>query len=1094
VRQRWFTVASIILACVLAPAAASAGVGTISTFAGSPVFGPVSATSLGVAGGVAGATVDGTPYDYVATGTVVRRIDSATGIEQVVAGDGGVGSSPSGTPALEASIVNDSVGVDAAGDIAILVSGNKVVFIPAASGTYFGETMTGGDAYILPALASSQAGAMAMNPQGDIAVANTSGFVGVLSIDTDTVTKVSGTGSGGTPPEGSLNNPAVAIDGAGDVAYAAGNGPQVAFVPKVAGTGLGQYTTTGSNPDVLVDVANHGTGTGFPATPLGDDGPATAASTAGPTSLAFDSSGDLLIADDGNRRVRFVADHTCSSACPFALPGTNAGYIYTVAGDGITGSTTVVPAAGTSATSDSFSPFTIGTDSSGNLLITAGLGVVTVSVSSDEVDPVAGNGTVAFSGDETPGAGAQLADAQWVATDPAGDVAIVDGDDQRIRFIPASEGEFYDQSMKAGDIYTVAGNGIPQIPQIPMGGGGDGGSATAPGATFSTFDDNSGIALDSSGDLVISDPANNSIRFVPAQNGTYYGQSMTAGDVYTIGSSASGVKDPQDVAVDAAGNVYIANAGSTDVIGIAPSGMTFPVDPLSFSPEGIAVDAAGDLAVSGENKIGFIPAAPGNYFGQSSLTQGDIYTIAGDGTQGDSGDGAAATSAELDTPEGLAFDRVGDIVIAQHGSSPFFNDYTDDAVRFLPASTGTFYGQSMAEGDIYTLAGGPIGGFSGDGGPAIDAKLAEPDAVAMALGEDVLIADSANARVRVITGSVPTATTGAAGTATAVSDTVNGSVNAQGRPIGYHFEYGTTTAYEASQPVPDQSVGSDHSEHPESQTLENLSPGTTYHYRIVATYDEAGATISVPGADATFTTERLPISVLGNSGTGSTGSTTSTSTSTSTGSSTGSSAGVASTPKAIEQLLLGCSGSPVVLNDVYIQGGHVEISGSAAKNLIGRKVKILFNEGKPVATATVGANGQYATTAPLPPAKIRDNPTTRYTAEIGKLRSLHLKLLRRLLLESLKASGTTVTLTGQVTPPLTKPIATVTVEQQLECGKPTAVKTFTPSASGRFDVTLTVPANAKAAIFRLTTKVAANKRSVKHGFTTFSLPLPVALG
>ena len=211
-------------------------------------------------------------------------------------------------------------------------------------------------------------------------------------------------------------------------------------------------------------------------------------------------------------------------------------------------------------------------------------------------------------------------------------------------------------------------------------------------------------------------------------------------------------------------------------------------------------------------------------------------------------------------------------------------------------------------------------------------------------------------------------------------------------------------------------------------------------------------------------------------------------------SSTGTSTSVATSPKAVEELLNGCSGSPLVLNDVYIQGTHVEIRGSAAKSYVGKKVKILFNEGKQVATATVETNGQYTTTAPLPPAKIRDNLDTRYTAEIGKLRSLHLKLVRRLLLEPLKASGTTVTLTGEVTPPLTKPVAPVTVEQQLECGKTTVVKTFTPSASGRFDITVTVPANAKAAIFRLTSKVAANKHSVTHGFTTFSLPLPVALG
>ena len=202
----------------------------------------------------------------------------------------------------------------------------------------------------------------------------------------------------------------------------------------------------------------------------------------------------------------------------------------------------------------------------------------------------------------------------------------------------------------------------------------------------------------------------------------------------------------------------------------------------------------------------------------------------------------------------------------------------------------------------------------------------------------------------------------------------------------------------------------------------------------------------------------------------------------------------ATSPKAVEELLNGCSGSPLVLNDVYIQGSHVEIRGSATKSYVGKKVKIVFNEGKQVASATVEANGQYTTTAPLPPTKIRDNLDTRYTAEIGKLRSLHLKLVRRLLLEPLKASGTTVTLTGEVTPPLTKPVAPVTVEQQLECGKTTVAKTFTPSASGRFDITVTVPANAKAAIFRLTSKVAANKHSVTHGFTTFSLPLPVALG
>jgi hypothetical protein len=206
-------------------------------------------------------------------------------------------------------------------------------------------------------------------------------------------------------------------------------------------------------------------------------------------------------------------------------------------------------------------------------------------------------------------------------------------------------------------------------------------------------------------------------------------------------------------------------------------------------------------------------------------------------------------------------------------------------------------------------------------------------------------------------------------------------------------------------------------------------------------------------------------------------------------------AGIASTPKAIEELRLGCSNAQLVLNDVYIHGSRVLLGGSAAASLDGKKVRILFGaKNKQVATATVGADGEFTTTAPLPPAKLRESADTRYTAAIGKLRSLRLKLTRRLLLEAPKATGTTVTLSGQVTLPLTKPIAPVIVEQQLECGKTTIAKTFTPAASGRFRITLTVPANAKAAIYRLKSDVAANAHATKHGFATFSLPLPVALG
>jgi hypothetical protein len=339
------------------------------------------------------------------------------------------------------------------------------------------------------------------------------------------------------------------------------------------------------------------------------------------------------------------------------------------------------------------------------------------------------------------------------------------------------------------------------------------------------------------------------------------------------------------------------------------------------------------------------------------------------------------------------------------------------------------------------------------------------------------------------TAEPPVATTEAASAVAQTSATLNATVNPEGSALEEcFFEYGPTTSYgstAACGSLPGGAVPVT-----VSAAIGGLSAGQTYHFRIVA----KSAAGSNAGSDMTLETS-APTASSGNT----TGGGSSAGTGPSVGSAAttggGSSEGVASTPKATEELLLGCTGSQLVLNDVYVRGNRVAIAGSAAKSLVGKKVKILFGSAnKQVATATVLANGEYSTTAPLPPARIREATTTRYTAQVGGLRSLHLKLTRRLLLEPPKAAGTTVTLAGQVTLPLTKPIAPIVVEQQLQCGKIKIVKSFTPPASGRFQISLTVPANAKAGIFRLTSKVAVNAHSVKHGFTTFSLPLPVAIG
>src|SRR5579875_1533107 len=108
------------------------------------------------------------------------------------------------------------------------------------------------------------------------------------------------------------------------------------------------------------------------------------------------------------------------------------------------------------------------------------------------------------------------------------------------------------------------------------------------------------------------------------------------------------------------------------------------------------------------------------------MTKGDIYTIAGNGNYGYSGDGEPATDAELADPEGVAVDPGGDLLIA---------DTNNNVVRLVAASScsrGCPYGlSSMTKGDIYTIAGNRNYGYSGDGEPATAAELAGPGGVAV---------------------------------------------------------------------------------------------------------------------------------------------------------------------------------------------------------------------------------------------------------------------------------------------------------------------------------------------------------------------------
>ena len=258
--------------------------------------------------------------------------------------------------------------------------------------------------------------------------------------------------------------------------------------------------------------------------------------------------------------------------------------------------------------------------------------------------------------------------------------------------------------MTAGDIYTVAGDG-------QLGFSGDGGPATA--AELSTP---SGVAVDAAGNVVIADSGNSRVRVVAEHTGTFYGQAMTAGDIYTVAGDGPGG-------------------------GFGGDGGPATAAALNF-PAGITVDAAGNLVIADEfnNRVRVVAEHTGTFYGQA-MTAGDIYTVAGDGTDGYSGDGGPATAAALSRFRAVAVDGAGNLLIA---------DTDNNRVRVVAEGTGSFYGQAMTAGDIYTVAGDGTAGFSGDGGAAAAARLHGPKGVTVDGAGNLVIADEVNDRVRVV--------------------------------------------------------------------------------------------------------------------------------------------------------------------------------------------------------------------------------------------------------------------------------------------------------------------------------------------------------
>ncbi len=638
-----------------------------------------------------GVAVDGAGNVYIADNlnSRIRRVD-AHGNIATVAGTGTRGFSGDGGPATAAQLFSPhGVAADRAGNLYIADRNNSRIRRVDAHGnisTVAGTEKDGfsGDGGPATAARLSFPLDVAVDGAGNLYIADT-GNDRIRRVDAHgNISTVAGagegfSGDGGPATAARLYLPyGVAVDGASNL--------------YIADTGNQRIRRVDAHGNIAT-VA--GTGTrGF----SGDGGPATAAQLFFPHSVAVDGAGNLYIADTDNHRIRRVDAHgniaTVAGAEAFGFGG-----------DG-----------GPATAAQLWQPESVAVDAAGNLYIadTENHRIRRVDAHGN-ISTFAGTETHGFSGDGGPATAARLDFPYGVAVDGAHNLYIADTFNSRIRRVDAH-----------GDIATVAGGGNP------VDGVGDGGPATAARLRFPR-----GVAADGAGNLYIADTDNHRIRRVDA-----HGNIATVAGTETHGFSGDGgpataarLSAPWGVAVDGAGNLYIADRDNRRIRRVAADGniATFagggnpadqvgddgPATAAGLSPVGVAVDGAGNVYIvdAGNDGIRRVGA------------DGNIATVAGGGNPaGGIGDGGPATAARLSTPHGVAVDGAGNLYIA---------DTHNQFIRKVDA-----------HGNIATIAGAGTIGYGGDGGPATAAYLNLPRSVAVDGAGNVYIADTHNHRIR----------------------------------------------------------------------------------------------------------------------------------------------------------------------------------------------------------------------------------------------------------------------------------------------------------------------------------------------------------
>ena len=637
--------------------------------------------------------VDGSGNLYIADtwNNRIRRIDTAGNIS-TMAGTGEGETGGDGGPADQAQLYcPQCVAVDSAGNIYIADTFNRRIrkvdpegVITTVAGT--GEKGDGG-----PAVQESldRPEGVTVDGSGNLYIADTWNHR-IRKVDaTGKIFTVAGAGASGYSGDGGSADRAqlycpgdVAVDGSGNL-YIADRGNDrirkvdaAGKISTVAGTGEDDYG--------------------------GDGGPAVLAQLRYPNSVATDGSGNLYIADTWNNRIRKI-DIT--------------GNISTVAGNGERGAG---GDGGPAVQAQLRCPNSVAVDSSSNLYIADRDNDCIRKVdAAGNISTIAGFGKWGYGGDGGPAVQAHLYYPRDVAVDKASNLYIADRGNDRIRKVDA-----------AGNISTVAGTGEDDY-------GGDGGPAV-----LAQLDEPTGVAVDGTGNIYIADLENDRIRKVDA-TGNFSTVAGTGEDGYAGEDDYGGDGGPAvqaqlycpcSIAVDGSGNFYIADSDNhrirkvdavgniSTVAGTGREGYSWDGLPAIQGylnhPEGVTVDDSGNLYIADTD----------NHRICKVNAEGKIFTVAGTGAPGYSGDGAPAIRARLYYPGDVAADKAGNLYIA---------DTNNHRIRKVDAA-----------GNISTVAGTGESGYSGDGGSADRAQLHCPCSLAVDGSGKLYIADTNNHRIR----------------------------------------------------------------------------------------------------------------------------------------------------------------------------------------------------------------------------------------------------------------------------------------------------------------------------------------------------------